>query len=186
MSTIFLKRFQGCQNLSYLGCDIVEFESRLRSIPQLKKYAFILHDSDKQDNGALIAPHIHFCCTLYNNATLNTISNILGLAPQYIERIKGSTRTMMASLIHFNVPEKHQYDCANVHCNFDYQKDIIDKLNDKSYASPEFSIDIVRPKILSGLCREYNLFEYVPFGWYSVRKNQLDIEACFKPIRAGE
>ena len=54
----------------------------------VENYALILHDKDFDDKGEPAEPHVHCVMEFKYPITITTISNHLGIEPQYFELIK--------------------------------------------------------------------------------------------------
>lgn len=80
-------------------------------------YASILHDKDTDDDGVLKKEHIHVIIRT-QNATWNTaLCNAIGLKEiNLVQHIRNLDNALMY-LVHFNEPEKYQYDIAEVRGN---------------------------------------------------------------------
>ena len=85
------------------------------------KYAMIIHNKDKDDNGELIKPHIHLAISFKNARSLNSISKTIGDQPQRFEKAK-SWNNLCSYLCHrtASAKEKYQYDPGEVIASFDY------------------------------------------------------------------
>jgi hypothetical protein len=145
----------------------------------LEKYAFIKHDKDvytaedEKENkehirGTLKKPHFHIFLKFKNNRLFKEIGHDFGLEENYVRYLSNRSRTFDGAvqyLIHYNNPEKYQYDVKEVVSNFDYS-DFIEKLKAKDLKSKKKAaiyrrkIEICE-KIVSGDIKEYNLSDYV-------------------------
>lgn len=89
------------------------------------QWAYCLHDRDVVDEtGEAKKPHYHWVGSVKNPVSLATISNTLGVAPNYIQfvRKKGNGDNWKGAvryLIHADHPQKFQYDAQEVVTNFD-------------------------------------------------------------------
>lgn len=77
--------------------------------------AYILHDKDVMQDGEIKKSHYHFVVNVGKNAVWSTaFSDNLGISSNYIQRCRSLDRSL-EYLIHFNEPEKYQYDIDCVH-----------------------------------------------------------------------
>lgn len=120
------------QQMSNLPFDSTEaLARRIKTIPNIDKIAWIVHDKDANKKGEKVAPHIHMGFTLTKRTTISRLSKILNDRPQQItcftkrgQSIANSTKNLMGYLIHHTKEAKqqgkHQYDPSEVQANFDY------------------------------------------------------------------
>ena len=96
-----------------------EIEQKLDSHPNVEKWAYIPHDSDVDEDGKPVAPHIHLVIGLNESLNTSTIGNIIGVPQQYVSQIKQKIKAgrsyradiggALLYLTHRNAPDKHQY-----------------------------------------------------------------------------
>lgn len=96
-----------------------EMEHKLDNHPNVEKWAYIPHDSDVDEDGKPVAPHIHLVLGLNESLNTSTIGNIIGVPQQYVSPIKQKIKAgrsyradiggALLYLTHRNAPEKHQY-----------------------------------------------------------------------------
>lgn len=94
-------------------------EHKLDNHPNVEKWAYIPHDSDVDEDGKPVAPHIHLVLGLNESLNTSTIGNIIGVPQQYVSPIKQKIKAgrsyradiggALLYLTHRNAPEKHQY-----------------------------------------------------------------------------
>lgn len=121
------------QQISELPFDSVDaLIRRVKTVPNLDKIAWIVHDKDINKKGKKVTPHIHVGFTLTKRTTISKLSKIINDRPQQItcftkrgQSVASSTKNLMGYLIHHTKEAKqqgkHQYDPSEVHANFDYQ-----------------------------------------------------------------
>jgi len=99
--------------------------------------------------GELKAPHVHILLRFHANVPqkINSVAGWFGLAPQFVEKIKGRWCDAVQYLIHANAPGKYQYDAADITANFDINSAMVDKRQ---------ALEDVLQKICDGEIREYN------------------------------
>lgn len=161
--------FKSCEIMQYIEFydDFSLLESRIKSLPQLKKYAFILHNNDKELDGTLKKPHFHCVCTFENNVTGQTISKIINVSENFIEKIKTTTDTALLYLIHFNDSSKFPYEPELVIANFNYVSFV------NKYKGIK-SIDDILHNIATGVIKEYNITDYIDDITYTKVKPRID------------
>lgn len=86
------------------------------------KYAGILHNKDKNEDGSLKMPHIHVMLQFENARSIENIAKILKDKPQYIQKWNGDSTNGYSYLIHATTESQnqHQYEMDEVSANFDY------------------------------------------------------------------
>lgn len=157
-------------------CEIVQFyeyydlqnlkdiEKRVKTLTNLKTYAMIDHDCDIKDDGTPKKKHFHIVLTFKDTTSSKTISNVMKVDEQYINKIKSTTKSAELYLIHKNNPEKYQYKPEDVISNFDYAEKY-------DGIKPYQNRNEVAYKIDSGLIKPYNLFDYIDITEYARNKN---------------
>lgn len=115
-------------------------------IPSPIKYAGIIHDKDKNEDGEEIEAHVHIVMQFENARSLNNIAKQLNDKPQNIEKWNGSVNNAYSYLVHqtTNSQLEHQYDVKEVIANFNYEQllsEIQDKVSGKSKLSDAVIID---------------------------------------------
>ena len=104
---------------------------RVKTVPNLDKIAWIVHDKDINKKGKKVTPHVHVGFTLTKRTTISRMSKILNDRTQQItcftkrgQSVANSTKNLMGYLIHHTREAKqqgkHQYAPSKVHANFDY------------------------------------------------------------------
>ena len=133
--------------------DVVEIaviEQRIKSLTNLKKYAFIVHDKDTLDNGQPKKPHFHIVLTFSNATTSDVIAKTMQVEEQYINKIRTTTKSAMLYLVHRNDPNKYQYNPSEVIANFDYVEYV-------DGCEPKQKREDIANLIDSGSIKPYNL-----------------------------
>lgn len=116
----------------------------LRRYKTIKKYAYILHDKDKDTS-----PHYHIYLNFGNSGVDSKIvAQWFGLQESQVERVKGRATDMLLYLTHGNESQKHkhQYSPSEVVANFDFEAEIekskiLGDFNKYSYAQQLEYID---------------------------------------------
>jgi hypothetical protein len=86
----------------------------------VKSWCIITHDKDVLPSGEAKPPHFHAVITFSNSKTIDSIAKAIHVEPQYVNKIRTSTKSAQLYLVHRNNPEKYQYDVNEVHASFDY------------------------------------------------------------------
>ena len=76
-------------------------------------YASILHDKDIHENGEKKKPHIHVVVRFGQARWASAVCKELGIEENYIEKTRNFVNALMY-LIHYNDPDKAQYDICEV------------------------------------------------------------------------
>lgn len=93
------------------------------------KYARILHDRDKTENGEKKKNHYHVIIYIGKNPrNRKSIAKETGIEENYIEGCNKDN--MLLYLIHYNNPEKTQYDVEEI--DGEMQKDLINIIKSKN------------------------------------------------------
>ena len=152
----------------------------------VENYALILHDKDVNDNGEAADPHVHCVMEFKYPITITTISNHMGIEPQYFELIKqkkpwGNTWVSdigggLSYLTHRNVPNKHVYSDDEVITNEGW--DWIAERNKSEEIQKKLKVENIIQGIVSGEIQRYNLSEYVDEHLYINSRRM--IEAAFE------
>ena len=100
----------------------------IKVVEKMPKYAYILHDKDKDDYGHKKKDHYHFYIEFPNPRYLNSIAKDLEIDSNYIEKVYDK-KGILNYLTHRNQPEKYQYDIKEVKTNFDIEEEGKDDLD---------------------------------------------------------
>lgn len=106
-----------------------EFLDLLRAEYHIRDVAAILHDKDKDKNGEIIGPHVHFlgkCVTGYTMTPLR-LCRLFGFPDDdfhQIGRIRGGWPSAVSYLVHANAPEKYQYPLEAVVGSVDVAREV--------------------------------------------------------------
>ena len=114
-----LKQYEIESRVEYFSEPIGDILRRYKTI---KKYAYILHDKDKDTS-----PHYHIYLNFGSSGVDSKIvAQWFGLQESQIERVKGRATDMLLYLTHGNDSQKHkyQYSPSEVVANFDFQAEI--------------------------------------------------------------
>lgn len=170
--SLTFKTFECMQYLEYYDTnDIKVIAERIKSLTQIKSWCIILHDKDRRDDGTAKPPHFHAVVTLSSAMTVKTIAEALHLEPQFINKIRTTTKSAQIYLVHRNNPEKFQYNPQEVLASFSYV-DLVDGL------APKLSREEISARIDNGEIKRYNLHDFITIDEYG--KNKTYYERCFE------
>lgn len=155
--------------------------------PNIKEWAYILHDKDIDNQGNPIAPHVHIVIILHDSVKYSTIGGYIGVPAQYVQSIKQRIRKgkhyqsdvggALSYLTHRNAKDKHQYDDSEV-----VAKPGFDWLNLRAKSeqaqAEQRSLTQIYKDIETGKIREYNLFSRITMSAYI--DNKIDIDRAFE------
>lgn len=124
----------------------------------IKQYAFALHDKDENKK-----PHYHIMLQTYETQPSTRIAKDFCVLENAVEKCKSTKKThqfddMLLYLIHFNAPDKFQYDVSSVVSNMDYAGFIEKK---KQIAVSKARENEIRQLIIDGVIKEYNVTKFV-------------------------
>lgn len=167
------------QDFEYMnGATLDDIEQRIKNMG-VETYCLVTHDKDKKEDGSPRAPHFHAVLTFGKTAKeLNYIARNMGVAPQYVQKIKKTTLEAQVYLCHANAPQKYQYPVSDVRSNLDYPA-LVAKWRAKK--ENKSKIDVLVAKIRTGEVREYNLTANCDIETYS--KNRTTIENALRWFR---
>ena len=114
-----LKQYEIESRVEYFSEPIGDILRRYKTI---KKYAYILHDKDKDTS-----PHYHIYVNFGKSGVDSKIvAQWFGVQESQIERIKGRATDMLLYLTHGQPSQKHkyQYSPSEVVANFDFEAEI--------------------------------------------------------------
>lgn len=172
IKNISLKSCEVMQYWKYMDCnEIAVIISRIKSLTNLKSYAIITHDKDILPNGQPKPPHFHCVLTFSNAKTIKSIADVIGVEPQYVNKINTTTKSAQLYLVHRNNPEKYQYPPEEVQASFDY----VARVDDCPVKQKRESI---AERIDSGEIKPYNIYKYVTIDEYS--RNSRYYSKCFE------
>ena len=152
----------------------------------VENYALILHDKDFDDKGEPAEPHVHCVMEFKYPITITTISNHLGIEPQYFELIKqkkpwGHAWVTdigggLSYLTHRNVTNKHVYSDDEVIANAGW--DWKAERNKSEEIQRKLKVEDIIQGIISGEIQRYNLSEHIDEHLYINSRRM--IEAAFE------
>ena len=144
----------------------------------IKDYAYIEHNCDLNEDGTTVESHIHlmlrFNCAVPTSAILNKLDGVCEV--QHLQRMK-SWNAAMAYLCHDNKPDKHQYEHCNVVSNFDWEADAEKGLSGSK------RLDLIISQIDAGICKRYNITDYVTVQEYTRWKTKIDNAFFYRDVK---
>lgn len=94
----------------------LEDETHKNAIDIIKRsydYAMITHDSDLDEEGNLKKSHTHLVIRFNNPVWNSALAKDLGIENNYIQKCRSLERSLLY-LVHYNEPDKFQYDTRKV------------------------------------------------------------------------
>lgn len=168
-----MKTCEVMQYMEYMDCDLETIEKRIVTIPFIKSYALILHDRDVRDDGTPKPPHFHAVLTFSQAKTFESVATAIGVEPQFVNKIRTTTKSAQMYLIHRNDKTKFQYAPEDVKASFDF-KELVDDTPIKE------NISEILKKIDAEIIKPYNIQEYVTIETYA--KNKRLFETAFEYV----
>lgn len=170
-----VKMIELVQQLEYLDLD--NFKSILASkveSNQIQKYAYIVHDKDRNESGGKTPDHIHCIMKFRYSTRLNAIRNWFRVQPQNLQKIRGAWLTACRYLVHMNHPDKYQYDVKQVVANFEYATEcqLSTTKNDRGRDSVPKAIRDKLIKIANGVISEKDIvLHFTPQEYDKYKRN---------------
>lgn len=93
---------------------LAEVLDRLKD--KFTEWAYIIHDSDIEDDGNPKKTHVHWVARRDSDVPLSTVSIWLGVTENYIQYAK-SFKSSVRYLVHADSPEKYQYSKEKILTN---------------------------------------------------------------------
>lgn len=127
------------ENKKYRNYEIILYPENQEHIDVLYKvkkdfkYAYILHNKDRKDDGELKKEHWHVQVFLDNQKTLSAFSKQIGLQDnmQLIQIIKDKKKAIRY-LVHVDNDEKESYDVEDIITNIDIASYFSNLISDES------------------------------------------------------
>lgn len=164
-SNMKIKSCMATQYFEYYDVqEIAVIEQRVKELTYIKRYAIAVHDQDLLESNKPKKKHFHIVMTFSNATTIGAVAKWLKLEPQYIERIRYTTKSAMLYLVHRNNPEKYQYNPEVIIANFDYVNYVDDCPSMQKRENIATRISIWEIK-------QYNLYDYITVDEYARNKN---------------
>lgn len=149
------------------GWDQEKILSIIELKQSIKEYAFVLHDSDLNENNEPKKPHFHIYLGFGNtNVRFEHIAAWFNTKPELVQKIKTSKCLLLKYYLHCNHPEKSQYNIEQITSSFDVQQFIESKEQKKN-------LDEILEKCAQGLITRQNYQHFIDPIIYA--KNQAKI-----------
>lgn len=105
----------------YHDSESYDYKETCRYLKSLGNYAYITHDKDLDDDGNLKKIHDHWIIKLDNAMSGSAFHKKTGIPLNLCQEIQNE-RSCCRYLIHFDDPERYQYDINEVHCSTHYSR----------------------------------------------------------------
>lgn len=137
--------FMFVQQINHLNISVKELIKKISHLDHLKKFAYIIHDKDKDSNGKYIKKHIHVAMIFDIRIRTYYLSRKLNQQIQYFEimtkrgsSLENSINNCMAYLVHrtYQSRNKYQYPLTAVKANFNYLS-LMEEISQKFNTSPK-------------------------------------------------
>lgn len=118
-------------------CLIYNYDDMLNFIQKFGfdkgRFAYILHDKDKDNDGNLKPKHYHLYAKRNSMITAQSIDNFCKSCNEnlFYENLHYTDSSILRYLIHKGDLDKYQYDINDVVCNFDLSSEINKVYDDK-------------------------------------------------------
>lgn len=178
------------QEISYMPGGPNGWEKLLRQAlkhPNIKEWAYILHDKDIDNQGNPIAPHVHIVLILHDSVKYSTIGGYIGVPAQYVQSIKQRIRKgkhyqsdvggALSYLTHRNAKDKHQYADSEVVAKPGFNWLNLRAESERAQAEQR-SLNQIYKDIETGKIREFDLFKHISMSSYI--ENKTDIDRAFE------
>lgn len=146
--------------------DLENMKNVLAARKCIQEFCYIIHDKDvysveeEQKNpthkeGTLKPAHIHLALKFKQNQPqkLECVAKWFGVAPNFVNTIKGDWKDVCLYQIHRNTPEKFQYAPEEVISSFDYESFLKEVEKEKEEKN---QLENILGRILKGEIREFN------------------------------
>lgn len=158
-------------------CEIILYQddgwttNRIQDVLDLhtmiKKYAYILHDRDLDNNGSLKKAHYHVYMHFgQGNASLESVAKWYGVSTSYVAKIKSNQYLILKYYLHDNIPNKHQYAINDMICNFDLSEFFMAH-------EQKTSLDDIINQCAKGIITPYNFPEHISPAFYAKHETQI-------------
>lgn len=164
-----------------------QLEHNLEAEPNIKSWAYILHDKDTQDDGTPKALHVHIIVELTESRQYSTVGGYVGVPAQYVcairQKVKAGKRMVsdiggaLSYLTHRNAKDRYQYDDSEVVAKPGYDWQSIRNKSEMSRAEQK-TYQRALEGIQTGKIRRYNLYDHVSMQMYMNHK--IDFDRAFE------
>lgn len=161
----------------------------LEAQPNIKTWAYILHDKDVTEDGTTKEPHVHIVVELINSLQYSTVGGYVGVPAQYVcairQKIKSGKRMVsdiggaLSYLTHRNAPDRYQYNDSEVIAKPGYDWIAVRSKSEMRQAEWK-SFKKVLDGIEDGSIRRYNLYDFITMQMYLDHKQEFENAFAFR------
>ena len=109
-----IEKYRSRKHCLLLYSDNQEHMEALEKIKLMYDCAYILHDKDVVgESGEILKPHYHIVISTDNQTWNTAIASELGIETRFLQKLQNEKRAL-EYLIHWNTPNKYQYDIKEV------------------------------------------------------------------------
>lgn len=158
-------------------------ETNLEAEPNIKSWAYILHDKDVTEDGTTKEPHVHIVVELIDSRQYSTVGGYVGVPAQYVCAIRQKTKSgkrmvsdiggALSYLTHRNAPDRYQYNDSEVVAKPGYDWIAVRSKSEMRQAEWK-SFKKVLGGIEDGSIRRYNLYDFVTMQMYLDHKQEFE------------
>lgn len=190
-----LRRCEIVSNLKNGDDTIFDMETLKKVLSEkkstIKDFSYIIHNKDtftqedeeknsKHKCGESKPAHIHLLLRFNQPQNSKYIAKWFGIKENFISKIHGKWEDACLYQIHWNAPDKYQYDISEVTSSFDFES-LVEDEEENGGKKKESPIMKIVKRILNGEIREYN--KTIEIDNMLLVKNSRMINEAFK-IRA--
>lgn len=158
-------------------------EANLEKEPNIKTWAYILHDKDTKDDNTPKEHHVHIAIELNESVKFSTVGGYVGVPAQYVtyckQRYKAGRKWyadiggLLSYMTHRNAPDRYQYDDSEVIAKPGYDW-IAARAKSEERQEKLKSTRRVLEGIELGEIHRYDIFDYVSQSVYIDNKPTFD------------
>lgn len=138
------------------SCPDLDFV--INTLP-IKRYAYILHNKDLNENNEIKKPHFHLIIQFTKAVNTNALLKKLGLSIDFLVQPLGDWTSMIRYFQHLDNPEKTQYSYEEIITNYNvsiFENNTIGDYCDKEYKASCKLQEIL--KIIDSISWKFNGF----------------------------
>lgn len=111
------KRVRTFGGVVYPDSESYDYDGVVSAIEEtFHEWAYVLHDSDTEDDGTPKKTHLHWVGRFEDAKTVSSVAKKLGVQPNEIEIVR-NWKKFLRYLVHADSPDKYQYDMGSVTCS---------------------------------------------------------------------
>lgn len=187
MNNPSIRKCEIVQQIQYLpgypDCWAETLTSALEKEPNIRTWAYILHDKDTEDDGTPKTPHVHIVLGLNESVKYSTAGGYAGVPAQYVQHIRqriiagkrwyADIGGALSYLTHRNAPDRYQYSDDDVVAKPGYDW-IAVRTKSESKQAENKSLQNLLAGIESGTVRRYNLHQHISMQMYIDHKAEIE------------